>query len=96
MCMQACAHIDHDDVLAQMAPVDRETACLLMHNLAANLGDPAALSAHLQVATAVGPPVPPLRGAVPPVFYGVPAPAHVPGRRHVRAAHGKMRACDSM
>ena len=34
---QACAGVDHCDVLAQMTPVDRETARMLMRNLAANL-----------------------------------------------------------
>ncbi|EIE22859.1 hypothetical protein COCSUDRAFT_42447 [Coccomyxa subellipsoidea C-169] len=78
-----CAQINHWDVLAQMAPVDRETACLLMHNLAANLGDSAAVAAHPHSAGEVNPPAPPLRGADHPV-YGFPPATHVPpGSRHV-------------
>ena len=88
--MQVCAHINHEDVLAQMAPVDRETACLLMHNLAGNLVDPPALSAHLRAAMAMDPPAPPLGGTVPPVYHGVPHLAHVLGSRHARAAYGSM------
>ncbi|BDA50403.1 probable protein REVEILLE 8 at C-terminar half [Coccomyxa sp. Obi] len=78
------AHIDHADVLAQMAPVDRETACLLMNNMAANIADPAALAAQVEAAGAMGPPprqpaemVPPMYPKDPPAAQcvHVPAPA---------------------
>lgn len=79
--MQACAHIDHADVLAQMAPVDRETACLLMDNMAANFGNPAVLSAHLQAAAAEDMTPLPVRGAA---HHGH-MPAHVQNsRQHAR------------
>jgi hypothetical protein len=90
MHVQACAHINHEDVLVQMAPVDRETACLLMHNLAGNLVDPPALSAHLRAAMAMDSPAPLLGGTVPPVYHGVPPLAHVPGSLHAHAAYGSM------
>lgn len=45
---QACAHVDHVDVLAQLAPVDREAACLLMHILLANAPDAGTLAWHLR------------------------------------------------
>jgi len=46
---QACEQVDHAGVLAQMPPVDRETAGLLMHNIIANLACPPALAEHLRV-----------------------------------------------
>ena len=49
LCVQACAQVDHADVLAQMAPIDRETAGLLMRNIIANLAWKPALSEHLRV-----------------------------------------------
>ena len=45
--MQACTGVDHRDVLAQMAPIDRDTAFLLMRNMADNLAEPAALVRQL-------------------------------------------------
>jgi hypothetical protein len=45
---QACVGVDHVDVLAQMAPIDRETAFLLMRNVAGNLAEPATLIWQLQ------------------------------------------------
>lgn len=43
-------------VLSQMSPVDREAAVLLMRNMSANLGNPAAVDAHMQRALAAGTP----------------------------------------
>ncbi|KAK9846276.1 hypothetical protein WJX81_000748 [Elliptochloris bilobata] len=44
-----CSRVDHADVLAQMAPIDRETTGLLMRNIIANLACPPALTEHLRV-----------------------------------------------
>jgi hypothetical protein len=45
---QACTQINHADVLEQMAPADRETALLLMCNMAANMRNPALLEQHMR------------------------------------------------
>ena len=75
--------IDHADVLAQMAPVDRETACLLMNNMAANIADPAALAAHVHAA--MGPSPSQLGQMVPPMYpEGTPAAECVHVSAHVQ------------
>ncbi|CAL8464812.1 g4347 [Coccomyxa elongata] len=85
--------IDHADVLAQMAPVDRETACLLMNNMAANIADPAALAAQVEAAGARGPP-PPQRGEMVPRMHPEDPPAaqcaHVPAPAHRLQQYGSI------
>lgn len=90
---QDLVHLDHADVLAQMAPVDRETACLLMNNMAANIANPAALAAQVEAAGVRGPPPPQLGELVPRMYpQGPPAAqcTHVPAPAHHLQQNGSI------
>lgn len=94
MHVQELVHIDHADVLAQMVPVDRETACLLMDNMAANIADPAALAAHVEAAGAMGRPSPPQFAQMGPPMYPENPPAaqyaHVPAHAQHLQQYGSI------